>query len=814
MPALVSGGAGLWLALHHPLWPSAMPVAFIAVSALLWAYPRAWLIAVPASLPVLGLAPWTGWITFEEFDLLLLAAAAGGYGRLALSWRGVENGSIRAGHVFDTGALAKWTVTLFVVSALISTIRAFLDAGGATFGWHQGYDEPLNSLRLAKPLFFALLLWPLWRVACADSPSDGAGRLSFGLTLGLLAAASTALWERLAYTGLLDFSTDYRTTALFWEMHVGGAAIDGFVALTMPFAAREMISTRRRWRWATAAVATVLGGYACLSTFSRALYVAVPVGLGVLLWLHTAQRRRLAGREGIRAGGGATLRGVLLVAGFAVAGTWIFPAVGYRGLLALLGTFAVLLPLADAARRFRGIHWLRGLSLGAVLIGLAAACSWASPKGAYAAYALAATFTVALLGTLGLRRTQGRSGLREHSFGTLALAGFAAMLAGMVLVALHWGGGPGLVRAVPVSVALLGLLAALGTNRSATWSASVRWQGTVLAAMLIIAGIVGVFGGGSYMGDRFANEGKNFGGRLTNWRLGLAMLDTPADWIFGKGLGRFPADLALALTGTDERPGDYRFAPDVRGGHLVLGAGTHRLSWLSLLRFSQRVAPVSAPAAVRFDLRASAPVSLLFEVCEKHLLYSETCLSRTFHASAASGQWQTLQLVLDGKAPSRGAWYAPRLIVFSVAVQSEGGRAELDNLVLAAPDGADLLANGDFDEGLARWFFTSDGYHTPWHIEGILMNALFDQGVVGAVLLVLLVGGALWRTSMGDMRDHAMAPALAGALIGFAVAGSVSSVTDVPRVAFLFYFLLLLGMTSRMPALRRAESSLHGRKGG
>ncbi len=35
-------------------------------------YPRAWLIAVPAAMPVLDLATFSGWYFFDEFDALVL----------------------------------------------------------------------------------------------------------------------------------------------------------------------------------------------------------------------------------------------------------------------------------------------------------------------------------------------------------------------------------------------------------------------------------------------------------------------------------------------------------------------------------------------------------------------------------------------------------------------------------------------------------------------------------------------------------------------------------------------------------------------
>ena len=84
MLALLCASAGLALAHHHPLAPWAAPLLFGAAAAAFGRWPRAWPLVLPALLPIIGLAPWTGWITFEEWDLLVLAIAAGGYARRAI----------------------------------------------------------------------------------------------------------------------------------------------------------------------------------------------------------------------------------------------------------------------------------------------------------------------------------------------------------------------------------------------------------------------------------------------------------------------------------------------------------------------------------------------------------------------------------------------------------------------------------------------------------------------------------------------------------------------------------------------------------
>jgi hypothetical protein len=89
LPALLCAVAGLWISWHHPLVSWAMALPFIAACGFFWVWPGAWLLLLPALLPVVDFAPWSGWIVFEEFDLLVLAVAAGGFARLAFGARRV-----------------------------------------------------------------------------------------------------------------------------------------------------------------------------------------------------------------------------------------------------------------------------------------------------------------------------------------------------------------------------------------------------------------------------------------------------------------------------------------------------------------------------------------------------------------------------------------------------------------------------------------------------------------------------------------------------------------------------------------------------
>lgn len=792
LAALLVGGlcaaAGLWLAQQYPLAPPwALPV-FVAASALFGLLPGLWLVLVPALLPLIGLAPWTGWITFEEWDLLVLALATGAYLRRAI--KGGRSGASAAGAGAGLSPLMVVLLMLYSAALLVSMLRGFDDAGGFVFGLFQGYREPMNSVRLAKPLLAALLLYPLWRAAVRRGAAASARDVSLGLVLGLLATALAAIWERVAFTDLLNFSADYRTTALFWEMHVGGAALDGMLSLTFAFLVLELLTVKSRARWALMAAILPLAGYACLTTFSRAVYLSIPISVGVMLLVQTRQSLAQPGRPS-QSWLWAGLLACVCVGAFAWAAATLFPGSGYRGLLSLLGSAALLLAAPATLRQTGPRTLLPGLAAGALLGLLAWGLSLSFSKGPYLAFAASALLALVLM-------TMGHRWLPARQQAWVLAGSLVATVASAALVIRHWGGSTALMTAGPVLAGLaLMLLLAVGSPR-ALWPTSWRWQGVAAGAMVLAGGVVAAFGAGDYMSGRFTTTGSDFGGRVQHWRQGLALLETPGQLLFGRGLGRFVDDFAFAVP-AQVTPGDYRLRHENGNSLLTLVGGQHELGWGEVQRLSQRVAVPVGPTVVRADLRADKDVLVHFEVCLKHLLYDQGCLIGQSRLQGKLGQWQSVQVPLEGKPLDAGLAWAPRMAMFSVASESHGVRVDVDNVSVAGTDGRNLLVNGDFSADLARWFMTSDRHHMPWHIKNMAAHVLFDQGLVGLVLLALLVGAALWRVVLGPARTHPLAAGVAGGLAGFLVVGLFDSLLDMPRVAFLFYFLVLIGLSLQPP---------------
>lgn len=795
--ALASGGAGLALALHYPVVPSVMVGLFALVCAAFYRWPDAWLLVVPGILPLIGFAPWTGWLTFEELDMLVLAAAAGGYARRTFFSLASSRNRGRSQHA----SAGVWLlVLLFAVSIVVAMVRGFDSAGGFSFGWYQGYHESMNSVRLAKSFFLALLVFPLWRASVVRRGEQASNWLVIGVAAGLAAASLATMWERSAFVGLFNFSADYRTTALFWEMHVGGAALDGFLALSVPFVVRELLVARSLQRWVAFALCLAMAAYACLTTFSRGVYLALPIGIAVTGALYLLANRRslaLAGTSVAKPPRVRLLSALALLVIFSLAVWWTFPSSGYRGLLCLLGAMGLLMPLGGVLRCFTLADWIAGLIAGGLLSGACWGLAMALDKGAYLVYAASWCLTLALL--LVSRRPAPSSGRRQPMglYGQLALASYMAVVTGMGLVAQHWGYGRGLEAMLPVLAALLLLAFLSGSVPQGLWPDRMRWHATTWAAMAMVGGIVGVFGGGAYMGDRFSTSSSDLDTRLQHWSEGWQMLDAPWDPVLGKGLGRYPSSYFFARSSI-EHPGDYRLASQEGNNYLVLAGGKQRyMGWGEILRVSQRILPPTGPVSVTLSVRVTKPVNVHLEVCEKHLLYSAGCLLGGVYVEPKTTGWQSFQVPLKGSELRSDDWFAPKLVSFSVATDSAQGLVDVDNIQLQSADGRELLDNGDFSHDLQRWFFSSDRNHLPWHIKNVFMNTLFDQGGVGLALFIAMGMAALWRVTLGRAQDHPLAPGIAGGLVGFVVVGLFDSLLDVPRLAFLFYFVLLLGMTLR-----------------
>lgn len=228
----------------------------------LWRYPAAWLVILPALLPVLDLTLWTGRLYVGEYDLFVALTLA--FGLLRGMFSQLSPLNVRGFYP---------ALGILIVVNVLGVILNF-HAGAAELAAEYGhYYSPFNGLREVKGLLAALLLFAMFEQA-RQQQRPVALLLSIGLVLGLLLAGLSIVWERLLFTGPFDFSQSYRATGLFSAMHLGGASIDGFLALTLPFIAALFLIARGRLLQIGGLLLFMLALYAFLVTFSRANYLA------------------------------------------------------------------------------------------------------------------------------------------------------------------------------------------------------------------------------------------------------------------------------------------------------------------------------------------------------------------------------------------------------------------------------------------------------------------------------------------------------------------------------------------------------------
>ncbi|OOG22002.1 hypothetical protein B1C78_15675 [Thioalkalivibrio denitrificans] len=254
--------AGVWLAMGLALY-----------AALLWRWPHVWALVVPAALPVLFLAPWSGRLFLDEFDLLLAVTVF-----MLLAHRPDDQHRVMLHRGFT------WALGLFAASMVVSLGAALWPLPSVTLNAFVDYTSPWNGLRVAKGLAWAIVLYLLVSRSGMLLPALLERRFLPGMTLGLAGLAAILLWERTTYPGLFNFDSGYRVTGLFADMHVGGPSIEAYLLMALPFALIWAVGMRRWWVWPLAVGVLAAGVYGLFMTYSRAGYLGLGV-MGALLVL-------------------------------------------------------------------------------------------------------------------------------------------------------------------------------------------------------------------------------------------------------------------------------------------------------------------------------------------------------------------------------------------------------------------------------------------------------------------------------------------------------------------------------------------------
>jgi len=757
-------GGAIALLSAYPLHESWLLAIVIGYGALLWWRPALWMLVLPALLPVVDLAPHTGWFFVEEIDVLLCLTAGCCYWHL------------------DRSALLPQFPPLFrlglwglAIACSIGLWRGLQPLPAIDANSFNNYLSPYNALRAGKAWLWSFALLPPLKQA-AGPALGGVRKLFFpGMLLGLLGVLAAAIYERWQFPGLLNFASDYRITAPFSAMHTGGAALDGYLAMSVPLLAAWLFGTHSVARQAAAMALLPLSLYAGLATFSRGLYLAYAlaivmlVGVPLAAWSGTGRLRRHR-QAALAALAGAVLLACVL--------DLVFASSGYRGYAAALGLLSASLALS-----VRPLH--RPLLLSSLIcgLGLAGMLAWMLPVGTPAIAILKAPYLMFLCSGLAFAWSV-RSSRVLLPPSVLALTG---LMVSALWIAYHHAGASTLAPSGGLMLLAMSPIALNVLRRRPLWQPSRRNVTALVAGAAVLVAAIPIYHG-YFVAERFSTAGYDLSARLKHWSRTLALMDDDMDTaLLGAGLGKFPS-LYFWRNQQHEVPPTYRYLNQAGNRYLRLTGGEYPAGYGEMLRMLHIVAVQAETAYVlALEARNSGPPAFLHvHLCERQLLYPQGCIAMPLRQILRAPNWQRLQFPLSsGLLGASG-----RTVQLELSV--EGGQAalDIDNVSLRDfSDQRELVRNGAFSGTNDYWFFSSDHHHLPWHVKNLGLNLYLEMGWPGLLAYAALLGSA-GAELLRRAQDCAEAAALLAALVAFQTVGLFDSLFDVPRITLLLMLLL------------------------
>lgn len=292
------------------------------------------------------------------------------------------------------------------------------------------------------------------------------------------------------------------------------------------------------------------------------------------------------------------------------------------------------------------------------------------------------------------------------------------------------------------------------------------------------------------MSARFTTLAPDFATREANWSGGLDVRDdTISATLFGMGLGTYPRAV-FSRRKDDNIPSN--FVVKQEGGQNYLSMATGAPDY-----FGQKI-PVAPETVYRLSLDVRSPdrkatLSAIF--CEKILLYSDNCRGASF-IPRRPGEWEqfhtTISTVGMNQRPILAVLRRPvELSLFDGVPKST---IEIRHVRLIDPAGQDIIDNGDFTQGVQRWYFTDDN-HLVWRMKDQYLMILFESGLLGLLSFFVLVGTAAWGALRAIRRGEQMGAAIAASLAAFLCSCLFDYLLEAPRIAALFYLVCFIGLT-------------------
>ncbi|MBK9234590.1 MAG: VanZ family protein [Rhodoferax sp.] len=269
-----------WWAVTSPAGAGLLLGALGVAAGLVWWRPMLALAIIPAGIPALDLAPWTGRFFVDGFDLLVVTC-------LVVAWHRSRPGPTHKQRTPERSLTFAWVGASLLISALVALWPLpALDANS-----FSSYYSPFNALRVAKGWVWAALFAGLFSRVGRDA-GDRERLVSAGMLIGLAISVAWVMWERAAFVGLFDFAADYRVTGPFSAMHRGGAFIECHLVVGSAFALSWALRADGWRQRSLALVLLAMASYAVMVTYSRNGQAGLVVVAGLTLLAAVAREAR------------------------------------------------------------------------------------------------------------------------------------------------------------------------------------------------------------------------------------------------------------------------------------------------------------------------------------------------------------------------------------------------------------------------------------------------------------------------------------------------------------------------------------------
>lgn len=367
--------------------------------------------------------------------------------------------------------------------------------------------------------------------------------------------------------------------------------------------------------------------------------------------------------------------------------------------------------------------------------------------------------------------------------------GIGLFVTGLYVLLVTFSRGPYIAVAIGFVVLVLSLLWCFKSTLATKWHKFLLFP-LLLAIVPII--VMPVFKG-TFIQERFDATDRDIDIRMAHWRDAIAMMDDDVlTYLLGMGIGSYPR-MYLWRNSENVTPAMYRIDKENGNQYLKLGSGDS----LYLGQFVG-VTP-QKKYLLRIDLRSSKEtVTLAIPICEKSLLYSFRCTGITVSEKSQAGQWRHIERLIDSAEVGEPVWQAigglsKRPVQLSLYNDKANTVVDVDNVSLTDATGKNLIANGNFTQGMDFWFFSTDN-HLPWHIKNLPVHVLFDQGWLGLGAFFILFANAIYNCCRRLAQQNVFAAILLSSFSGFMVVGIVDSPFDAPRLTLLFFLLLFFAL--------------------